>query len=138
MAQEGKGKTRMTVSKPGIDTNPGRATSPKKTSHARIRHLDKTEVCLEKARVYEKEPTSTPEGEENRQPSIPRGNPPPHGRPPNASPWASETAVNPAAGTTLRRPTKGAPRSGWKNPDQNLETRRTGELPDRREEAIGD
>ena len=30
---------------------------------------------------------------------YPRGNPPPHGRPPNASPWASETAVNPAAGT---------------------------------------
>ena len=28
--QEGEGKTRMTVSKPGIDTNPGRATSPKK------------------------------------------------------------------------------------------------------------
>ena len=69
---------------------------------------------------------------------YPRGNPPPHGRPPNASPWASETAVNPAAGTTLRRPNKGAPRSGWKNPDQNPETRRTGELPDRREEAIGD
>ena len=69
---------------------------------------------------------------------YPRGKPPPHGRPPNASPWASETAVNPAAGTTLRRPNKGAPRSGWKNPDQNLETRRTGELPDRREEAIGD
>ena len=45
---------------------------------------------------------------------YPRGNPPPHGRPPNASPWASETAVNPAAGTTLRRPNKGAPRSGWK------------------------
>ena len=69
---------------------------------------------------------------------YPRGNPPPHGRPPNASPWASETAVNPAARTTLRRPNKGAPRSGWKNPDQNPETRRTGELPDRREEAIGD
>ena len=69
---------------------------------------------------------------------YPRGNPPPHGRPPNASPWASETAVNPAAGTTLRRPNKGEPRSGWKKPDQNLETRRTGELPDRREEAIGD
>ena len=58
---------------------------------------------------------------------YPRGNPPPHGRPPNASPWASETAVNPAAGTTLRRPNKGAPRSGWKNPDQNPETKRTGE-----------
>ena len=69
---------------------------------------------------------------------YPRGKPPPHGRPPNASPWASETAVNPAAGTTLRRPNNGAPRSGWKKPDQNLETRRTGELPDRREEAIGD
>ena len=69
---------------------------------------------------------------------YPGGNPPPHGRPPNASPWASETAVNLAAGTTLRRPNKGAPGSGWKNPDQNLETRRTGELPDRREEAIGD
>ena len=34
--QEGEGKTRMTVSKPGIDTNPERATSPKKTSQARI------------------------------------------------------------------------------------------------------
>ena len=28
--QEGGGTTRLTVSKPGIDTNPGRATSPKK------------------------------------------------------------------------------------------------------------
>ena len=58
---------------------------------------------------------------------YPCGNPPPHGRPPNASPGASETAVNLAAGTTLRRPNKGAPGSGWKNPDQNLdeEDRRT-------------
>ena len=61
----------MTVSKPGIDTNPGRATTLQETSQARIRHLDKTEVSLEKAREDEKEPTSTPEGEENRQPSIP-------------------------------------------------------------------
>ena len=40
-----------------------------------LRILEKTEVSLEKARVYEKEPTSTPEGEENRQPSIPAWQP---------------------------------------------------------------
>ena len=34
--QEGGGTTRLTVAKPGIDINPGRATSPKKTSQARI------------------------------------------------------------------------------------------------------
>ena len=48
---------------------------PQETSQARIEHLDKTEVSLEKARVYEKEPISTPEGEENRQPSIPAWQP---------------------------------------------------------------
>ena len=69
---------------------------------------------------------------------YPRGNPPPSRKTANASPQASETAVNQAVGTTLRCPNKGAPRSGWKTPAQNLETRRTGELPDRREEAIGD
>ena len=69
---------------------------------------------------------------------YPRGNPPPARKTANASPQASKTAVNQAVGTTLRRPKKGAPRSGWKNPAQNLETRRTGEPPDRREEAIGD
>ena len=71
-------------------------------------------------------------------PSIPEWQPATARKTANASPQASETAVNQAAGTTLRRPNKGAPRSGWKNPAQNLETRRTGELPDRREEAIGD
>ena len=69
---------------------------------------------------------------------YPRGNPPPTRKTANISPQASETAVNQAVGTTLRRPKKGAPRSGWKNPAQNLETRRNGEPPDRREEAIGD
>ena len=69
---------------------------------------------------------------------YPRGNPPPSRKTANASPQASETAVNQAAETTLRRPNKGAPRSGWKNPAQNLEMRRTGEPPNRREEAIGD
>ena len=71
-------------------------------------------------------------------PSIPSWQPATARKTANASPQASETAVNPMAGTTLRRPNKGAPRSRWKNPAQNLETRRTGELPDRREEAKGD
>ena len=71
-------------------------------------------------------------------PSIPAWQPATARKTANASPQASETAVNQTAGTTLRRPNKGAPRSGWKNPAQNPETRRTGELPDRREEAIGD
>ena len=65
---------------------------------------------------------------------YPRGNPPPHGGPPNASPWASETAVNPAAGTTLRRPNKGAPRSGWKKtgPEPRDEEDRRTSRPTRR------
>ena len=71
-------------------------------------------------------------------PSIPTWQPATARKTANASAQASETAVNQEAGTTLRRPTEGAPRSGWKNLVQNLETRRTGELPDRREEAIGD
>ena len=58
---------------------------------------------------------------------YPRGNPPLHGRPPKRQPVGKRDSSQPAAGTTLRRPNKGAPRSGWKKPDQNLETRRTGE-----------
>ena len=73
--QEGGGTTRLTVSKPGIDINPGRATSPKKLARLESDIKTKPKSSLEKARVYEKEPTSTPEGEENRQPSIPAGQP---------------------------------------------------------------
>ena len=64
--QEGGGTTRETVSKSGIDNNPGRATTPKKLARLESNIQTKRKSSLEKARVYEKEPLPTPEGEEKR------------------------------------------------------------------------
>ena len=64
--QEGGGTTRETVSKAGIDNNPGRATTPKKLARLESNIQTKPKSSLEKARVYEKEPLPTPEGEEKR------------------------------------------------------------------------
>ena len=64
--QEGGGTTRETVSKSGIDNNPGRATTPKKLARLESNIQTKRKSSLEKARVHEKEPLPTPEGEEKR------------------------------------------------------------------------
>ena len=49
--QEGGGTTRETVSKSGIDNNPGRATSPKKLARLESNIQTKPRSSLEKARV---------------------------------------------------------------------------------------
>ena len=54
------------MSKAGIDNNPGRATTPKKLARLEPNIQTKPKSSLEKARVYEKEPLPTPEGEEKR------------------------------------------------------------------------
>ena len=133
--KEGGGTTGLTVSKTRHRHQPRTSHRLQETSQARFLHLDKPKASLEKGRVYEKEPTSSPEGEENRQPSIPAR------KSATASPQASETAVNQSGrkNHTEAPPMKERPEVGGRNTWSRTSNRgRPLEPPDRREEATGE